>query len=191
MYDLRFGIFPVANAAGVYLADLNPVGITFGAPPVFEAGGCDAIDSSNWYRFVNSVESQYRRSYGIPPGGLIYDFKPLSYDGIPMKNPLFSDHIGHYLILSLNQNVAYIGLDSQQKFEPTFVEAGKMAADNPDRFNGGYLDRLRFIRDKFSMGYNNPVPLGFAEYDLCTTDSLCASRKCRKSCLLCPPRCLG
>jgi hypothetical protein len=180
---------PVANAAGVYLADLNPVGITFGAPKVFESGGCEAIDSSHWYRFVNSVESQYRRPYGDPPGGLVYDFHPLSYDNVPMKSFLFSDHVGHYLILSLNRNLAYIGLDSQQDYRPTYDQAGKMTVDNADRFNAGYLDRLRFIREEYSTQNKYPVPLGFAKSNLCTADAECTSGKCGKRCPLCPPRC--
>lgn len=184
-------VVAVAHAAGVYLAHWNPVGITFGAPKVFEAGGCDAVDSSQWYRFVNSVQSQYRRSYGSPPGGLIYDMLPLSYDGVPTEPFLFCDHIGHHLILSLNRNVAYIGLDSSNDFKPTYEEAGKMTAVNPDRFKAGYLDRLRFLREEYRTRKAYPVELGFGASNLCTDDAECASLHCHKKCPLCPPRCVA
>lgn len=54
-------LFAVAYAAGIQFAEANPLGYTFGSPKLFKIGaGCNLIDSTRWFRFVNSKESQYR-----------------------------------------------------------------------------------------------------------------------------------
>ena len=190
----------VANLAGVQFADVNPTGYTFGAPSVFRAGAsCNAINPKDWYRFVNSVDSQHRRAYGseinpeigLLPGGLVWDNVPLSYDTVPQRNYKNADHAGYLLILSQEFTIANIGLSSQMRFTLLYETAGRMTIKNFDKTNAGYLDRLVSIRDYYTTESAFPVPFGYFKNDLCTRDAECAEgTRCIQSCpIVCPPRC--
>lgn len=67
----------VAYAAGIQFSDAKPLGYTFGSPKLFN-GGCDVIDSTRWFRFINSWESQYRMEIGYPQGRLFRLFSTQS-----------------------------------------------------------------------------------------------------------------
>lgn len=195
----------MAATLGIAISDLNPVAYTFGSVAAI-GSGCGALDSSNWYRFVNVIESQLRRPYGYPPGGLAYDFIPLSYDPIPFRLHWPAQHFGWHLTLAYNFTIGNLGLDDRRTLQLTYHPAHQLTWDGDLVFvedagypEAGYLDRFRFIKDKFDASHY-PLPLGYGHRDLCTLDDECGlcepfecdqpvQLECYKACFLCPPRC--
>ena len=185
-----FYLSSVAYVAGVALANLSPAGITFGAPKVIKEGGCSALDSKKWYRFVNTIQSQFDWPIIPKPMGLRYDQWPLAYDKVPFLKFPSCGHYGLLLVLGYDASIASIGLDSQLDFFPPNKDAGRMTVKDSDRTNRGYLDRLVTIRKDYTSIATYPVPLKYADYDLCTKDVECASGNCARLTPIHPRRCL-
>lgn len=173
------------------MADLSPTGITFGAPKVLKKGGCAALDTKNWFRFVNSIQSQYTVPLVKTPSGLFYDLYPLAYDSVPATRIPSCDHYGYFLVMGYDSTIASVGLDSQLDFRPENADANRMQVKNSDRTNRGYLDRLVAIRATYTKGnvVTYVVRSGFAKSNLCTRDEECESGKCGRTSFIAPRRC--
>lgn len=204
---LSFSFTTVAAVLGIAVADLAPKATTFGSVAAIGAD-CEALDSSNWIRFINVIESEHRLNIGFPPGGLVYDFVPLSYDPIPYRSYWPAQHFGYHMVVSYNFTIANLGLDDRRNLQTQHLPAHDMEwptdpvfIDDAGYAEAGYLDRLRFLRDRFA-GFAGayPLPLGYGHRDLCTLDDECGlcepfecdeprQLECYKSCFLCPPRC--
>lgn len=144
----------VAAVAAVYMADLNPYVITFGQPATIHKP-CPVIRSNRWYRYVNS-KSVESGTTGI------------AYDLVPFVTGFGADQFGHMIILSDDPiNVAYIGLDTQESFNPWDVTAHSMG---PKGF--GYLGRIKTIVSSYSIV---PYPVNASGY---SSGSLCVSFSC-------------
>jgi hypothetical protein len=151
----------VAIVSAISLADLEPVVITFGQPPVVHLP-CDAIDHSKVYRFQNS------RAGWFGP----------TYDPVPAI-PYPARHIGHQIMLSDDASgVAYIGLDSETTFWPVdlanFFELHRLETDV------GYIHRIQSLVHSYTTSNSNVRISGFMKGTRCSQDVECDSGSCHK-----------
>lgn len=158
----------IAIVAGLYLKDLDPLGITFGATPALRLP-CDddLLQTHRWIRLVNSIST-----------GRLFD-NPIEYDGA--VGPWGADLFGHHVILSNDPtSVAYIGLDSQEYFRPVAFPAHAMGVDTP---LVGYWDRILAIQEAYSSSTELDYPVrlnGYRDGFPCSRDIECQSGYCRR-----------
>lgn len=141
-----------AQVASVILRDLDPTTITFGQPPTMEAP-CTALDTSKYYRFINTVNSGTN----------------LRYDAAPFVEFAGARQSGVAFVLGENTGA----IPSYEDFEapdiafpfwfPNFLQVHDMVP---------YTNRLIELLNQGAF----PVPVdGFDTGHPCTLDSECQS----------------
>jgi hypothetical protein len=152
----------VAVVAAISLADLAPIVITFGQPPVVDLP-CNAIDHGTIYRFENS------RTGWFGP----------TYDPVPAI-PYPARHIGHQIMLSDDSTgVAYIGSDSEQTFWP--LDFANAFASHRLETKDGYSGRIQnLVRSYSSQTEGSVRSTGFITGTRCSQDVECAAGSCSK-----------
>lgn len=159
----------ISAIAGVYLADLNPLGIIAGAPRML-VRPCWGLQHDRWYRFISTREVDF-----YP--GVVYDFFTQIEIGFRVR------HLGHGIILSKDDTgVAYLGLDDDTTFRP--IDPNILATHSMR----AYIDLIDPILERYrnDTAYNFPVlAAGFREGTRCTKNKECMSGWCsliRRTC---------
>jgi hypothetical protein len=166
----------IAAVAGILFESYNPYVMTFGEPPSVSSD-CDLIDMDRWYRFVNTVDSEFT-SLGF------------AFDPVPFVPGVGNMIYGQIVILTGEEEdtVAYIGLDTTKDYLPlNFVGADSHAMVG-NNLEPGYLDRIETVIEEGKFPVEFP---GFETYDLCSEDTECPSQQCVKSTLFSYQQCLG
>lgn len=167
----------IAAVAAVFFADLNPTVITFGQPPAL-SGSCTLVQSSKWYRFINT---------DTDPGLLGLTIDPVTC----LKGMAeWVQHYGHAITMgNSDTSIAYGGLNAQcdtpiyrwDLVDTKFVDAHSMY-QRGDRCPG-YRDRIEAFlnKDQFPLALN-----GFAQGEYCTKDNECETNRCKNTNYLTP-----
>lgn len=146
-----------AVVASIDLRAYNPTVITFGAPRAIHDDGdpCTAANSSNHYRFINTLNNQFDR---VPSMGSVFNAK----------------HIGHtFLLDDGNFHVVGTGLNDDQSRTPW--------TDLP-HFVNIYKRRIQAMVNRGC--YPVPVAKWSNDHfcgrsDECEDDSFCLMKRCR------------
>jgi hypothetical protein len=158
----------IALVAAIILSgQIDPIGITFGQPMAI-IPDCPYVNSSNWYRLVNTR-----------PGtlGLVYDPIP----SIRINVPIRVNHVGYLIIVSDDPSgAASFGLDSRhvpRPFDKNYYQAHSMLS-RKEWPSLGYMDRLLSYQAKGMY----PLSVdGFGTGYWCREDDECQSGNCRRT----------
>jgi len=154
----------IATIAAVDLEDLNPILITTGQPPTLVEQGdgpCAAIDSSRYFRFVNTDQDP----------SIFGDAPHLNYDLVSgLAIPNGTDWLGNLFILSENDGgLAHYPNGVRPNILPTMWHANAHLMVN-------YLPRLEALKNSTTF----PIPTkGWVDGSLCNFDGECQSGVCR------------
>lgn len=178
----------IAAVASIYLADLNPMVMLLGQPITLYPD-CKAIDSSRWYRFINTGVCS--GIGGILVRRVVYDwsvFRSAPGDEIPY---------GHMILLSDDDTgVAYLGLDARMEFSSRIrllFATSHILRERRLCSIPGYIDRLKALLSQYSDGgLSYPIRgTGYKIGTYCTKDVECESKDCRRSELLFRGKCMN
>lgn len=152
----------IASVAALYLADLNPLLITFGQPPTIDKP-CELINEDRYLRFENSREGWWGRTY-----------EPVPY------LPYDANHMGHQILLAEYGRAAYLG-KGHVTFGPWDV--ANLFSTHRLSTGNGYFPRLASLMDKAKSSNNEVFFLGgFDDGARCTKDIECMGSCRRRYC---------
>lgn len=155
----------IATIAAVDMDDLNPMLITSGQPPTllqWGDGPCEAIDTTRYFRFVNTEEDD----------AVMSDDSRLRYDMVPcLALPNGTDWLGNLFILSDNEGgLVHYPNYVRPNIPPYLWHANAHLIVN-------YLPRLEALTNANAF----PIPTdGWVDGSLCNFDTECQSGLCHK-----------
>ena len=161
-----------ALLSAILTHNLRPTVVTFGMPPA-ALPDCDLVPSDRFYRFVNSKKEDEEED-------------DIAFDPVPFSPTFISGsvHYGHYLLLGEDKNnAAYLGLDQNYAFQPSFNDRTDIAAHSMSGQPYSYESRINALLDT-ARNSNRPVRTdGFADGTVCEPQYavLCASRNCQNN----------
>jgi hypothetical protein len=151
----------IANVAALYLRDLNPYVIQFASPPAIQNDCSLVVDSTRWYRFINTR---------VIPNPSRFTIQTIRYDPVPSLYYTGMGSYGYMIVLSDDASgVANFGLDHFEIMMPF---------DTTVRAHGiqGYLNR---IRNLLAAGNSFPIrTTGYSKALACTENQECESGRC-------------
>lgn len=173
----------LAALGAVHFADYNPYVVQLGAFKTFKPG-CDAINPSRWFNFVNSGICEV-----LSLRVLLYDFLwPIEVRG--------EQYYGHMLQLSDDTSgMKYWGLNAQNWRVNPILTIISFAAHVRTGFSVcasmvDYENRLRLYLKRNNKDGTYPVRLnGFVDGTFCRRNDECLSNNCAGSHGLFPGRC--
>mmetsp|Transcript_22942 Transcript_22942/g.33863 ORF Transcript_22942/g.33863 Transcript_22942/m.33863 type:complete len:772 (+) Transcript_22942:157-2472(+) len=143
----------IAIVTSVIFSDLNPKVVTFGAPGTI-VEPCDLVNSTNHYRFINSLESKH-------------DIVPHFDTFTSLFKPLF---VGWQIKLSdQDKDALYVaGLDADEKFKGLGFKAHRM------------FNTIPTLSNLIESAKNAPLLTRFNNFVTCGKGKECVSERCAK-----------
>lgn len=157
-----------ANIHALHLREYDPIVITFGGPGSIRQS-CELLNSSNWFRFVNT-------RWAMQPNEV-----PFAYDPVPF---LFSfGHFAHGHFIGISEDptgVAYYGIDSGLTLYPWDLTRESHDVDNgKPTEKDGYLQHIQGIIAHYDENEEWPgIVDGFASGSPCIMDLECSLGVC-------------
>ena len=154
----------MAAVASVLLHRYNPMLITFGQPPTFDAG-CPLIPTTKYYRYVNSIMDR--------------DYDALSFDGVAFAPNWVSGaiHYGYFLLVGDDPAaLKYLGYDQEYTFDvQSYFDYSVIAAHSMYGNSYSYEARVENLLNNFPISIG-----GFGGGVLCEEvyKELCESGMC-------------